>query len=364
MTLIAELSVNGAPFLIGDVLVTSDDLADFPVDLPFIGSINPTIASRGLNFRVAATAQKVNLLSDRLAVAVAGPVPQAERALGVLTRLSSRSNLVLSDIQNELMAIDQTRINELQLIGILIRDVKGAEVHASVFRLNVPPVQSRLFGKIHVAGSGKQTFLEILDRGSDWSSGTNNEFQAAHAILGALVNEESKGARTIAERWGGGFEAVTFSKEAGRLQKVGDILHTFWRLNINATETIEFVPAFYKTTYRQDAFVIRWALGERQAQAFQIAREGLLVVPPMLKQPHDDKLDELGEVDFSYRVIACHVEIERSNGRAYMMYVDGHDPENEPWLRFDSNLRRLHIEGELSRRIIEQAEQGFQMSNC
>jgi hypothetical protein len=351
MTLIAELSVNGTPFLIGDVLVTSDELVDFPYDLPFVGNINPKIASSGLDFRVAATAQKINLLSDRLAVAVAGPVPQAERALGVLLRLSTRENLTLSDIQYELEAIDQTRINELQLIGILIRDVKGDEVHASVFRLGVPPVQSRSLGTIYVAGSGKDAFLEILNRDSHWSSGANNEFQAAHAILGALVNEEARGGRTIAERWGGGFEALTFAKEAGRLQKVGDVLHTFWKFNISAPEKIDFVPSFYKTAYEEDVLAIRWALGARKDQTLEISREGLLVVPPLLKQSHDYQLDEFRKIDFSYRAIVCHVQIERASGRAYMMYIDGDDR----LLRFDADRRQLHIEGQLSRTLIELA---------
>ena len=68
-------------------------------DFPLVGDINQVLANRGLSFEVS-FAQKVNILSDRLVVAWAGPHMQAERALKVLAAMSSRQNLSRADILN------------------------------------------------------------------------------------------------------------------------------------------------------------------------------------------------------------------------------------------------------------------------
>ena len=256
MTLIAQLSVNGVPFLVGDVLLSSDHKTGLQVNLPLAGNINETIANRGLTFEVVGFEQKLNLLGGgRLAVGWCGPVDQAERAMRVLERVAARDRIETADIAAEIDAIDQTRINELQLVVLLLRSVQGSTINAGQYCLGPPRVATRL-GPVFATGSGRNDFLRIVDSG-EWDFG--NEFQMAHGVLGTLVNEELRTGRTIASRWGGGFEAVTFSREAGCFQKVGDILHTFWKFDANAPQSVECIPMFYKTAYVRDALIIRSA---------------------------------------------------------------------------------------------------------
>jgi len=65
MTLIAQLSINGAPLLIGDVLLSNETRTGLKVTLPLVGDINDVLAKNGLPFEVRFT-QKVNVLADRL----------------------------------------------------------------------------------------------------------------------------------------------------------------------------------------------------------------------------------------------------------------------------------------------------------
>jgi len=248
MTLIAQCTVNGAPLIVGDVLLSSETRTGLKVNLPLVGDINEVLSKRGMPFEVAFT-QKTNLLSDRLVVAWSGPLIQAERALNVLKRICFRTDIQLDDIGAELNAIDKQAIDNLQLVGTLLGEASGPLYSAHCFTLGVKPISISQLGAVFAAGTGRDAFLKILEN-ADWTnSGTGNAYQVAHALLGALTNEEYRTGNTILNRWGGGFEAVTFSEKNQRFEKVGDILHTFWKLNDAARDSIQFMPMFYKTTY-------------------------------------------------------------------------------------------------------------------
>ena len=46
MTLIAQLSINGAPLLIGDVLLSRETRTGLKVTLPLVGDINNVLTAR------------------------------------------------------------------------------------------------------------------------------------------------------------------------------------------------------------------------------------------------------------------------------------------------------------------------------
>jgi hypothetical protein len=310
-----------------------------------------------LNFEVG-FAQKVNILSDRLVVAWSGPELQATRALRVLSEIASRPNLDRVQIAAELEAIDPERVNELQLIGLLVTDVRGAEIRASQFSWRVPHTDVPGLGTVHVAGTGKVEFIRLLGV-TDWTlGGAANELVVAHFILGDLVNREYRRGGTIENRWGGGFEAVTFASDSGRFQKVGDVLHTFWAVDMRSPDKAHFVPMFYKTTYWQDALIIRYARFDSVAEHnFQLAMNSFELIPPLLKDTKEYDLEELGSVDFSHKVLCCHVSIERPEGRDTMQIVESSKPGATVELEFHGSQAsgRLHIPGELSKKVIEAA---------
>jgi hypothetical protein len=255
MTLIAQLSVNNAPLLIGDVLLSSEVNTGLKVSLPLVGNVNEVLAKHGQPFEVN-FAQKLHVFSDNLAVAWSGSAIEATRALGALSRLAQRRDaLCIDEIGSELNVIRDV-IPRLQLIGVLLGKRRGAERAAHCFALGVQPIEVPYFGRVFATGSGRDFFLNMLPK-SDWThSGTGSDFQVAHVLLGALTNEDYRTGQSILGRWGGGYEAVTCSQQTGRFEKVGNILHTFWTLHA-ANGSIDFSPMFYKTAYWQDALLIR-----------------------------------------------------------------------------------------------------------
>jgi hypothetical protein len=354
MTLIAQLPINGAPLLIGDVLLSSQKRTGLKATLPLVGNINDVLAIHGQPFEVA-FCQKVNILSDRLAVAWAGPMIESERALRALSLLSTRPNLILDDIGCELTVIRE-RIANLQLVGTLLGEARGSMRTAHHFTLGVPDANVANIGRVLAAGTGRDFFLNLLGKSNWTNSGAGNEFQVAHVLLCALVNEEYRTARTILNRWGGGFEAVSCSQRTGQFEKVGDILHTFWKMREHEDKSLALTPMFYKTTYWRDALIIRFArLEEAGADTFRLASNDLTLIPPLLKQVDDYDLNELGSVDFSYRAICCHIFIEKSENRDLVFFVEqreSHAPSFE--VELGASYVRLNISPNLTDAIIDE----------
>jgi hypothetical protein len=152
MTLIAQLSVNDAPILIGDVLLSRETRTGLKVNLPLVGVINQILAANSLPFEVG-FAQKMNVFDGRIAVAWSGCSIQAKRALEVLARIASKPNLTAANIDGELKAIDRDKIDRLQLIGLLLEEVSGTTVKGSCFSHRVPREDIPDFGIGYVAGS-------------------------------------------------------------------------------------------------------------------------------------------------------------------------------------------------------------------
>jgi len=354
MTLIAQLSINGAPLLIGDVLLSSERRTGLKVTLPLVGNINEVLARNGQPFEVA-FAQKVNVLSDRLVVAWSGPMIEAERALGALSQLSNHPNHDLNDIGSELTAIHD-QIAHLQLVGTLLGDAQGTMRAAHCFTLGVKPTTIPSLGTVFVAGKGRDAFLTLLGKSNWTNSGTGNEFQIAHVLLGALTNEEYRTGRTILNKWGGGFEAVTCSQLTGHFEKVSDILHTFWKMREHDATSLALTPMFYKTTYWRDALIIRSArLEEASTDTYQLSSNDLVLIPPLLKQVGDYDINEFAGTDFSYRAICCHIITEKSDNRDLILFVEQREHLRHFTFELEASSGRLHISSNLTNAIIDEA---------
>jgi hypothetical protein len=263
----------------------------------------------------------------------------------------------LIDVQSALSAIDGEAINDLKLIGFFVRDVRGSTVEGSRFTWGgVDGVEIPNVGMVYAAGTGRGGLLNLLSERGWTPSAAGNEYQVAHSLLGALTNEDYMTANTIPSKWGGGFEAVVFSAETGRFEKVGDILHTFWKLTDQTDVSIDFLPMFYKTTYWRDLLIIRSArfdkIGERK---FKLQMTDTDFVFPVLKDARDYNLSEVGSVDFSHKVICCHVSIEGPDGHHTMIFLERIDQEPLVTLEMKDDLfGRLHIDGKMSKIILEE----------
>jgi hypothetical protein len=355
MTLVAQLTVNRIPMLIGDVLLSSETRTGLKVNLPLVGDINQILADRGFPFEVR-FGQKLHVFEGRVAVAVgwSGPSLQAKRALEVIAAISSRQGLTEADIKLELNAIDPEKIDQLQLVGLIIEDQNETNVKYSGFSLRAPLIEIPSFGRVCGAGSGAPAFFELLQKGDFLGQSDANVYQVAHGLLAALTNEEYRTGNTIANRWGGGFEALTFSPKSRRFEKIGDILHTFWKCKEGKNNTLGLLPFFYKTTYWRDVLVLRTASAENiQDNYFTLKTNDITLIPPLLKSIDEYDVADLGKIDFSYRAVCCHVLIEKTDNRDLQLLVDQREARQELIFSVDQARGQLQLSEYLPNMIRE-----------
>jgi hypothetical protein len=161
------------------------------------------------------------------------------------------------------------------------------------------------FGEVH-AGSGARTFIQMLQRNGPLPS-TANDSSAVLPVLGTLLNYELTAGQSIDERWGGAFETVSFSRRTGRLEKLDNVLHTFWSWRDDGK--IDFQPRFYLARYFDELLMVRSAeyeAGENHSIR-RLKSNKLRLVPSLLRPARDDDRVKIGHVDFSYDYVCCHV---------------------------------------------------------
>jgi hypothetical protein len=276
------------------------------------------LAAKKRSFRTS-LCQKLYVFDGRLAVGwSANDHMQAERVLKVLREVAKRPNVTGPDVLEELAAIDPGQIEDLSLLGNLIQAVNGNEIRCTTFGGKFIAESVAGFGEVQAAGSGARTFIEMLHRGGPLPSGSNH-ISTVLPILGTLLNNELTTGQSIDERWGGAFEAVGFSERTGRLEKLDNVLHTFWMWRDD--EKIDFQPRFYLTRYWDDLLLLRSAEYEANENPthgnliMRLKSNKLQLVPSLLRGVIDDDAEKIGHVDFSYDYTCCHVWFRDAKSR-------------------------------------------------
>jgi hypothetical protein len=101
VTLIAGFNVRNRPLIIGDLMLSTDaDHFSEPLSLP-CKNVNSLLGPASKQ-RIAGLVQKVNILSDQLAIAWAGPFNQAVIAANALATVAQKPDLSRADVDHAL----------------------------------------------------------------------------------------------------------------------------------------------------------------------------------------------------------------------------------------------------------------------
>ncbi|GEM_PF-2082442 len=318
MTLIAKLSLYEIPILVGDLLITSAriDQPDETISIPAFQDVNSVLKSLGAGFAVRGMFQKINKLSEKLYVAVAGDGHQIEIFLKRLSIVANDTNLDFDAIDKMIYSIDMCERNNIQATMFISWFDQGAdETRFQCIDYRMKRISDDLFGTISVAGSGADDFLRVLEEARENAMhmyGYHKTICKAFSVglMSALTCLDTVLGGCTMSRWGGGFEVLIYDELSKQFCKIGGIVHLHFKVDINEnkTGTITMIPLVLHVFYVDDIMyqhVFDYTpCGENTLRA---KRNELLYATPILFQ---------GEIDIEkvrstmsamqWKYICCH----------------------------------------------------------
>jgi hypothetical protein len=226
MTLIAGLSRNGCPILMGDLLVSSDTIAnDDEFFLPTLGKISLKHLSKGV-YRPTSFCQKVNLLSSQLVIAWAGSRIYAKTFMKEIIDSSLHHNPTLDSITKVYNDIDCQ--DQLNIIGLYRNGVEMCMFDFNSCPIDPPDASFECF---KMAGSGYSGLVDVTHLlARTVTSGTPNRLEqgvfTSLILITALLSREFYTDSIFQDIYGAGYEIL--HPMGSGLEKFKNLTYLFW----------------------------------------------------------------------------------------------------------------------------------------
>jgi hypothetical protein len=254
MTLIAQLTAAGRPFLVSDVLVSTERVAgDQEIVLPTRAE-SPAGVSQGMAFVPSSFARKLIEISPNICVLCAGDFGQI-RTLAFRLRSWFQSDspnpAQIREFFNHFYKREGTAFS-----AILVVSQQGGKF-LSVRIGNVAEGNSPTYGRYYTAGSGQ----EILETFLNWKApdGPVQDIAALPTVLAMcshMLGQEIYSGDTFRANFGGGFEIAHLTSNG--FVKADKIFHMFVRVECSGRTIVNVTayPHIIKQWYEEDSLYI------------------------------------------------------------------------------------------------------------
>ncbi len=225
MSLIVGFSFNSTPLIIGDLLISGDEAHLPGVNLPTIVDIKDVFPP-GSGFVPIGLKQKVIVVNEKLCVAWAGKMIEADYLIDEITEEFKAKEVNLNNVQQFMDKINK----EIQLSTILTV-IENVYIYQMSYRCT--EIDHAFLGRLRIGGTGADLFLKTIE-GVNYTQLQDNkgidnfkkELSTAIALCGASLSQgEIFSFDNLLEYFGGGFEIVTSINAS--FQKVGDITYLY-----------------------------------------------------------------------------------------------------------------------------------------
>ncbi len=223
MTMIAFTLNYNIPFVVGDILFTSENSTE-DIQLPTQASDLRERLAEGKAFPVALL-QKIYIMKPNLCVALAG---KGTAMQSFLEELRIRCKYYGDwEINKDILI---TFLNDLNLKNTFENSafcfmlLEGQSGSFQDIEIGHPPeawkiMENDLFEKVYVCGSGDEPYLRRMQiETKHKSSHQKGDFfyavQNNITLFARLLAEEKSTSHTIKDRWGAGFETIYFNTES------------------------------------------------------------------------------------------------------------------------------------------------------
>jgi hypothetical protein len=249
MSLIAYTSNHGFPFIVGDLLISSNQNSSF-VPPTSADNVNSLISFAG-DFSPNRLSQKIYILKNNLCVALAGDVEKMKEFLRELKiRCSYYEEMKKEHIQK--LIADYGEVSDVEILIVLVsRTGKKTRYIDRFFYGNWNGIQNKSFEKAFATGSGSEDFLKEIKYSNkvngkldDNKLNVNNPYYALSSTLCLIVKFlgiERYSLNTIKKYWGAGFEAIYYDGDTFR--KLDDITYIVWYGRFDEFDELDLGPA-------------------------------------------------------------------------------------------------------------------------
>lgn len=316
MTLISITHNYNRPIIIGDILTTSLEKGK-EVEIPSFLSSVEGLLPKNQDYFPYQLRQKIYIIKDRLAIALAGNVYQMTLFLIDLKDYFEYYEVTEENYRKFISEYDLSSINECAILICIIENdkLKFNQYHYG----NWLTFKHEMFETVMACGSGASNFIKLIKSSKNYSGKQYNPVAINLSILSNLLTDERFTLNSILNAWGAGFEMIECSK--GIFKKVDDLTFVIWKGKVNEKlDDIEGDPILilhYK--YVNDVLIIRsYSKGEIK---------GYGVLPLYMKKEEINENDYPNNVDFvSTKVISTYV-LEDLKGNVYFptFYTEPND---------------------------------------
>lgn len=285
MSLGIQLFLKGHPFLMGDLLVSSNEVDGKTALLPTIEKVSDVFPT-GSGFVPTSLRQKLCLIDENLAIVWSGSAIHAKATIREIAKRHKNKRFVFKDLLDYFKQVEKDTIQDQASFLGFIRDAHGfgrffygSDVHAIQTEEQLP---------IGLIGSGGTDFAEVIKQRlfeqKTLSGGRPNSKELAIAsalhLAGHLLSMEVLTGNSISNYYGGGYEIAHWAGD--QFKKFDDFTFIYWIGEINENE-IKLNPVLInKYSYLHDSLFVRATRLEPRSPAkslFSCSKEAYVISP-------------------------------------------------------------------------------------
>lgn len=289
MTLIACTSNFKKPFLIGDLLITSNSV-DKSIQLP-TNAIDINKYLQPKHTYAIGLLQKIYIVKSNVCVALAGDVYEMTEFLKEFTNRCSYFDIITEkEIRAFIKDYDILQLFANSAFFIMLMSSEGNQIVAQEFCYPAEKwnsVQSDLFEEAFACGSGRDDFLyQISEKpySSDATFEKGNIYRAIalnHGLIAKLLATERISLHTLNKNWGGGFETICF--DGNKFIKVDQVAYitSYAEFDADGNTGLPFPQLIIYYEYYKD--VLFMSSIEIQKWSVQESEENLILISSQYK---------------------------------------------------------------------------------
>jgi hypothetical protein len=346
MTLVARFAIQGCPMLMGDLLLSIDDVSATPAPIPTIDDLSK-IFPVGSPTVPAGLAQKLAVISDTFVLGWAGTQPTARDVIAELKERNGRDPFTRDSLMEFLDAYNDSVWNEIGLVGF-IEDSAGMTQFACD---RTVVFQSPAFGTVALLGSGTTAVRDMLENDiqslptvlDGAANVTAMSVGAGLFLSGALLNFEMATIDNLNDMYGAGYEIATVLNQ--RFAKVDDITYLFWRADVHGQRIlVSRLPlSVCRYSYHDDILVIRSAKFDDRgdARAFD---QRVFAVSPVYRHIAQSELTAITLPNLNARYLCNYFFVPLGGQMAVLAFVTYRErADDERWIKFEEHDGEVNV---------------------